>query len=132
MKTIEVLETYDEAYAQRYNQTFLINPDHRFFEKTLFEIDVLKRLTSQAESWLDVACGTGYFLQHARGNPSIQCAGLDISPAMLAEARRANPDVHFFEADFLQPQPGFEGRWAVTTCMWGAYGLQETVSNIET
>jgi len=132
MNKREVLEVYDRSYAQRYNQTFLENPDNKFLEKSLFEIEILKRLTGQAESWLDVACGTGYFLRRARGNSVIRCAGLDISHAMLAEARAANPDAHFVEADFLQPQPGFDGRWDVTSCMWGAYGLQENVRNIET
>src|SRR5262245_200677 len=110
MNKREVLEVYDRSYAQRYNQTFLENPVNKFMEKSLFEIEILKRLTAQAESWLDVACGTGYFLRRARGNPGIRCAGLDISQAMLAEARAANPDAYFVEADFLQPQPEFDGR----------------------
>jgi SAM-dependent methyltransferase len=132
MTKAEVLQTYDESYAQRYNQAFLTNPEHRFLAKTQFEIEILKRLTSQAQSWLDVACGTGYFLQHARGNPQLKCAGLDLSPAMLAQARRANPDANFVEADYLRPQPSFVDRWDVTSCMWGAYGLQEQIADVET
>jgi ubiquinone/menaquinone biosynthesis C-methylase UbiE len=128
----EILDTYDQSYAYRYNNTFLLNPEHSFHKKTLFELALLKRLTEKADSWLDIACGTGYFLKHGRGNPHIECAGLDLSPAMLAEARIANPDVYFIEADFLLAQPTFENRWDVITCMWGAYGLLENVSEIET
>jgi SAM-dependent methyltransferase len=128
----EVLQTYDESYAQRYNQSFLTTPEHRFLEKTQYEIEKLKEITATAKNWLDVACGTGYFLQHARGNTDLECMGLDLSPAMLAEARRANPDVDFIESDYLQPQPSFVDRWEVTSCMWGAYGLQEKISEVET
>lgn len=128
----EVLYTYDESYARRYNQSFLNTPEHRFLEKTQYEIEKLKELTATAKNWLDVACGTGYFLQHARGNTDLECMGLDFSPAMLAEARRANPDIDFVESDFLRPQPSFLDRWEVTSCMWGAYGLQEKISEVET
>ncbi|HKX30626.1 MAG TPA: methyltransferase domain-containing protein [Blastocatellia bacterium] len=128
----EVLNTYDDSYARRYDRTFLLNPEYQFRDKAQFEVRFLKELTSRARSWLDVACGTGYFLQQARGNSDLKCMGLDLSPAMLAEARHANPDLEFVEADFLQPQPSFEGRWEVVTCMWGAYGLQETLADVET
>ncbi|MGH9755541.1 MAG: class I SAM-dependent methyltransferase [Blastocatellia bacterium] len=130
----EVLNTYDQSYAKRYNNTFLINPKPGSYtvNKTRFETVLLKRLTRRAASWLDVACGTGYFLKHGRGsNPNIECAGLDISPAMLGEARCLNPDMCFIEADFLSPQPTFIDRWELTTCMWGAYCLQETLADVE-
>jgi ubiquinone/menaquinone biosynthesis C-methylase UbiE len=47
---------------------------------------------------LDVACGTGYITQLAldRGAKSI---GTDFSAAMLAEATRLHPSVHFEQAD---------------------------------
>lgn len=127
----EVLETYDQSYAQRYDRSFILNPENHWFDKAEFEVNLLKQLTGQARNWLDVACGTGYFLRHGRGRPDLECMGLDLSPAMLAEARLANPDLYFVEADFLQPQTDFEGRWDVTSCMWGAYGLQETVADVE-
>jgi SAM-dependent methyltransferase len=128
----EVLLTYDESYARRYNRTYLLTPDHWFLRKSKFEIEYLKELTCRAANWLDVACGTGYFLKHGRGHPKLECMGLDLSPAMLAEARRANPDLEFIEGDFLQPRPSFSDRWEVITCMGGAYGLLETIQEVET
>lgn len=126
----QVRATYDEAYARRYDASFLLNPAHGFRDKTLLELFLLRMLTLQADSWLDVACGTGFFLRHGRGNPRLRCTGLDLSPAMLARAREANPEALFVEGDFLAPHPELEGRFALTTCMWGAYGLQESVAHI--
>jgi SAM-dependent methyltransferase len=128
----EVLLTYDESYVGRYNHTFLLNPDHWFLAKSMFEIEYLKELTCRAANWLDVGCGTGFFLQHGRGHPKLECMGLDLSPMMLAEARRANPDLEFIEGDFLESRPSFSDRWDVITCMGGAYGLLETTKALET
>jgi SAM-dependent methyltransferase len=127
----QVRSTYDEAYARRYDAAFLHTPEHGFREKTQIELFLLRMLTSRVDSWLDVACGTGFFLRHGRGNPNIACTGLDLSPAMLALAREANPGAVFVEGDFLAPRPDFEGRFALTSCMWGAYGLQESVAHVE-
>jgi SAM-dependent methyltransferase len=132
MNINEVLETYDDLYAQRYDDSFLLTPDHGFLEKTRFEIELMRQLTYDAANWLDVACGTGYFLKHGRGGPNVSCAGLDLSPAMLAVARSRNPDALFVQGSFLEPRADFYGRWEVTSCMWGAYGLQETLADIET
>jgi ubiquinone/menaquinone biosynthesis C-methylase UbiE len=47
---------------------------------------------------LDVGCGSGAFTQllHKRG---YQTSGLDISPKLIALARRKFPDIDFFEGD---------------------------------
>lgn len=131
MNVDEVLKIYDDSYAHRYDESFLLTPDHGFLAKTQFEVGLLRRLTRDAASWLDVACGTGYFLEHGRGRSNISCAGLDLSPAMLAMARRRNPDALLMQGNFLKPRAEFHGRWEVTSCMWGAYGLQETLAEIE-
>lgn len=131
MTPAQVLETYDESYAREYNSKYLLRADGHPFEKTTFELNLTRTLTKSASSWLDVACGTGFFLQHGRGNKNLACAGLDLSPAMLAEARQSNPDALFINADFRKHQPTLLDRWDVTTCLWGAYALQECFSDIE-
>ena len=127
----EVLKTYDRPYAERYNQQYLFREDEGLWVKTHFETALLRHLMRNASSWLDVACGTGYFLAHACGVGIRERAGLDASPAMLAEASAANPGVEFVQADYRQPQPAFENRWDFTSCLWGAYALQETVDDID-
>jgi SAM-dependent methyltransferase len=127
----QVLETYDEQYAQTYNQQYLFRLDEGLIHKTRFEVAVIRSLTKNVRTWLDVACGTGYFLEHARGNDFISCAGLDLSPAMLNQARMANPRTPFIEADFRSAQPSFESKWQFVSCLWGAYALQTAVIDIE-
>ncbi|HZR79618.1 MAG TPA: class I SAM-dependent methyltransferase [Candidatus Binatia bacterium] len=90
----------------------------------------MKRLLREGGRWLDVACGTGYFLSRFPGVPR---AGLDISPAMLAIAREANPDALFFrEGDFTDEFPEWERAWSVITCLWYSYGLVESITAVET
>lgn len=49
---------------------------------------------------LDVGCGTGWVVQYLRGRyPGLELEGMDLSPGMLAEARRQDPQGSYFEAD---------------------------------
>lgn len=122
----QVLATYDEAYARSYEEKFILNKHYR--SKSEFEITVLKRLLGDGGPWLDVACGTGYFLSRFPGVPR---AGLDISPAMLAIARKSNPDALLFrEGDFTDEFPEWDGAWSVVTCLWYSYGLVESIAAV--
>jgi hypothetical protein len=59
-------------------------------------------------------------------------AGLDLSVPMLALAGAANPDALFFrEGDFRDDVPDWNGRWDLVTCMWYAYCLVESMSEVE-
>ncbi len=127
----QVLRTYDEDYASRYDAMYLFRKDERLDEKTGFELGLLRDLTQSVASWLDVACGTGFFLANACANPAARRCGLDLSPAMLTLAKKANPGVTFIQADYRDPQPTLENSWELTTCLWGAYSLQETVEDVE-
>ena len=122
----QVLATYDEAYARAYEEKFILNKHYR--SKSEFEITVLKRLLGDGSRWLDVACGTGYFLSRFPGVPR---AGLDISPAMLAIARKSNPDALLFrEGDFTDEFSEWDGAWSVVTCLWYSYGLVESIAAV--
>jgi len=124
----QVLTTYDEAYALGYEEKFILNEHYR--SKSEFEISVLKRLLGNGGRWLDVACGTGYFLSRFPGVPR---AGLDISPAMLALARKANPDALLFrEGDFTDEFPEWDGAWSVVSSLWYSYGLVESIAAVRT
>lgn len=73
-------------------------------------------------------CRTGYYLSCY---PEVERAGLDLSPAMLEIARRKNPDTPLIEGNFKDRSLVEAGKWDVITSMWWAYGLVESVADIE-
>lgn len=120
---------YDEDYAQEYNQRFLLNERSKI--NADFEQETINNLLSEigdGAKWLDVACGTGYFLSRF---PNIKRAGLDISPAMLKVAKQANPDPLFVQGDYRDKRPQWERKWDLVSCMWWAYSYVESLSELE-
>jgi SAM-dependent methyltransferase len=129
MKIEQVLETYDEAYAETYNEMFLTDIHSQI--KTEDELKILTQLLSEKGSavrWLDVACGTGYYLSHF---PELHRAGIDISPAMLKVARKKNPDIPLIQGNFRDKSLINKGQWDVISSMWWAYSFAESISEIE-
>jgi SAM-dependent methyltransferase len=122
----QVLKLYDNRYAREYDEKFLHSPIAK--PDTEFEIQTLQRLLSKGGPWVDVACGTGYFLSRF---PGIERVGLDLSPAMLAVASARNPGVQFLEQNYLDEMPDWRNRWAVVSCMWYAYGLVSSMTELQ-
>lgn len=127
MKKEDIWKIYDSDYADSYNERYLTNP---FSQLSLdVELNVLKNLIGKNDRWLDIGCGTGYFLSKF---PGIQRAGLDISPEMLARAKAVNPDILFLkEGDFREKISEWDQAWSVISCMWGAYIYADSVREVE-
>ncbi len=126
MKKSCIHKIYDQGYAQNYNEKFIFSDCHADFEE-----NVIKELLSelgQDTKWLDVACGTGYFLSRF---PDVECCGLDISPAMLDVARKDNPGVKFIQDDFRNKRLHWENQWDLVSCMWWAYSYVESLPELE-
>ncbi len=126
MRPPEVRELYDDAYAEAYDERFLQPTWGR--EASEFELEIIRERLGSDGSYLDVACGTGWFLSQFPGRTR---AGLDLSAAMLERARRRNPDAELRQGDFRRDQDDWHGRWDVVTCMWFAYCYAETVPEVE-
>jgi SAM-dependent methyltransferase len=125
MNRDEIVKLYDDDYAAIYEREFLLAPLVR--SDTDAELALLERLLTPGTTWLDVACGTGFFLRHF---PKVERAGMDISPAMLKRAAQGNDGVPLLLRDFREPYPEWNGRWGLTSCMWYAYGLVDTVGDM--
>jgi SAM-dependent methyltransferase len=123
MRPEDVKQLYDDSYAAAYERKFLTSAFTS--GDSAHEIKLLGELLKPESRWLDVACGTGYFL---RQFPNIQRTGLDLSPAMLRTARDGNPDVELIEHDFQVPIPAWTDRFDLVSCMWYAYSLVDTVA----
>jgi SAM-dependent methyltransferase len=123
----DLWKIYDEAYSLEYNDRYLVNPFSKVSADT--ELRVLRSLISPDTQWLDLGCGTGYFLSQF---PGIQRAGLDISPEMIRLATRENPDALFLrEGDFRKENSEWDGAWTLITCMWAAYSYVDSIQEAE-
>lgn len=74
---------------------------------------LIERYSPAATSLLDVACGTGWYLEELRRWYEVE--GVDLSPAMLDLARRRLPDVPLHEADMREFDLG--PTFDVVTCL---------------
>src|SRR5262245_49746429 len=126
MNREEIIDLYDDEYAASYEQKFILSSLAK--SDTDFELRLIRRLLRPRESWLDVACGTGYFLRHF---PEVERAGIVLSPAMLKLAQSANPGATLLQHDFRDPIPTWNDSWGLVSCMWYAYGLVNTVSDLQ-
>ncbi|MEZ4804749.1 MAG: class I SAM-dependent methyltransferase [Bacteroidia bacterium] len=127
MKKNNLIEIYNREYVNKYNEKYLTNP---FSKISLnFELDILKSLINTDSKWLDVGCGTGYYLSQF---PGLERAGLDISPEMIKEAREVNPDALYIrEGDFRNDIPEWHNTWSLISCMWYPYSYLDTMEELE-
>lgn len=89
----ETREAYDQvavAYADRFRGQLSFKPWARTF------LGVFAQLVHAAGGGpvVDVGCGTGVVTEHLT-SLGLDLRGVDLSPGMLAMARKANPDVRF-------------------------------------
>ncbi len=125
MKADEIKRLYDRAYAATYDEKFLDSVITS--ADTRYEVELIRSLLTPGAPWLDVACGTGYFL---RQFPDVSRVGLDLSPGMIEHAKTQNPDVEFVQHDFRNPHPEWDARFGLVSCMWYAYCYVDTVDEI--
>lgn len=100
----ELGSTYDPIYTSR-----------RDFTRECADLRAVVAARHQApQRWLDVGCGTGEHLRHLAQH--VQVTGMEKSPAMLAIARRKNPQISIVEADMhtMDLQQTFD----VITCLY--------------
>jgi SAM-dependent methyltransferase len=119
-------DIYDRRYAATYDDAFILG--EHYLEATEYELGLLREWIRPGSRWLDVACGTGWFLHQF---PDVERCGLDLAPEMLIHARRTNPDVTFVEGDFLDPRPEWRRQWDFVSSMWWAYCYCATVADVD-
>ncbi len=121
-----LLEIYDQEYAKGYDDQFLESPIWKVSADV--ELAVLGGVLGKETSWLDVGCGTGYFLSKF---PDCRRAGLDLSPRMLEQAKERNPNVFFREGDFRIDIPEWHNQWDLVSCMWYPYSYVDSLGEFE-
>src|ERR687895_209049 len=102
-------EEYD-AFAPYYD-AFTAGSDYEAWTRHVLEL--AHRLGLRGTSLLDLACGTGKsFVPFLRRGFAV--TGCDVSPGMLAEARRKAPGAALVRADLREL--GSIGRFDLVTC----------------
>src|SRR5260370_39956298 len=116
MQREDIARLYDANYAASYEEKFLFSNLTK--SDSDYEVELLRGFLASGATWLDAACGTGYFLKQF---PEVEHAGFDLSPAMIARGRKANPEVPTPENEFSEQVPASSKRWARLTCMANRY-----------
>jgi SAM-dependent methyltransferase len=83
---------------------------------------VLEEMAPEADSLLDVACGTGRHLELLRDRYDVE--GVDINPELLDVARRRCPGVRFHVADMADFE--LDRRFDVVTCLFSSIAYVRT------
>src|SRR5579862_7416147 len=93
-----VRESYDRlaaAYAAHYAKELLHKP---------FDRELLTRFAAEVRDSgevYDMGCGPGQIARYLRDAGLAKVSGLDLSPCMVEQARRLNPDITFQVGDML-------------------------------
>lgn len=127
MKPDEARALYGPAYAARYEELWqrhdLWQAEAGHYVRSLGE------LIEPDTKWLDVGCGTGWFLSQF---PGIERGGLDLSPSMLEKARANNPDAAFFrEGDIRVDVPEWHDRFDLVSSTGQAWGYVDSIRDVE-
>lgn len=87
----------------------------------------VRRLRPEARSILDVACGTGLHLA-AFVNLGLDAEGVELVPAMIAEARKRTPGVPIHAGDMRTFR--LDRRFDAVVCLFSAIGYMTTLEDM--
>ena len=90
--------------------------------------DLIQAARPGASSLLDVACGTGAHLEYLRSRYEV--VGLDIEPAMLAQARTRLPGVELVEADMRDFS--LRRSFDAVVCLFSSIGYMASPEELDT
>jgi SAM-dependent methyltransferase len=100
-----MIETITQSVRENYDRLADEYASHIFDElaKKPFDRELLNRFAAEVKDLgevCDLGCGPGHVARYLR-DAGTSIFGLDLSPRMLEEARRLNPDISFREGDML-------------------------------
>ena len=95
--TDSIRESYDRL-AEEYSRRIFDELQHKPLDREL--LDRFARETNGRGDVCDMGCGPGHVARHLR-DAGASVFGLDLSPRMLEQARKLNPDIPFREGNMM-------------------------------
>src|SRR5215211_392736 len=89
--------SYDQVAAE-YAERFKDEMDDKPFDRDC--LDRLAREVGSLSPICDMGCGPGQIARYLH-RQGVKALGVDLSPRMVAEAQRLNPETHFHQGDML-------------------------------
>jgi SAM-dependent methyltransferase len=100
-KAISNTQTSYDQIAAEYAEKFKDEMDDKPFDRAC--LDRLAREVGNLGSICDMGCGPGQIARYLH-RQGMNTLGVDLSPRMLVEAQRLNPEIHFHQGDMLSLQ----------------------------
>jgi SAM-dependent methyltransferase len=102
MKTMERMQTelqssYDRV-AQKYAEQFRDEISKKPFDRKM--LDLLAEKINRRGVICDLGCGPGQIARYLHGR-GVKACGIDLSPEMVRQAQRLNPDIPFQQGNML-------------------------------
>jgi ubiquinone/menaquinone biosynthesis C-methylase UbiE len=113
----ELAKYYDFVYSQK---------DYKKESKEIEKL-IKKYKRSDGNSLLEVACGTGKYLEYL--NKDFSCMGLDLNEGMLKLARKRVPGMRLVNGDMINFK--LNRKFDVIVCLFSSIGYVKTYENLE-
>jgi SAM-dependent methyltransferase len=97
-KIVSNTQTSYDQVAVEYAEKFKNEMDDKPFDRDC--LDRLAREVRDLGSICDMGCGPGQIARYLH-RQGVDVLGVDLSPRMVAEAQRLNPEIHFHQGDML-------------------------------
>src|SRR5215207_6608872 len=106
-KTVLNTQTSYDQVAVEYAEKFKDEMDDKPFDRDC--LDRLAREVGHLGPICDLGCGPGQIARYLHRH-GVDTLGVDLSPRMIAEAQRLNPEIHFHQGDVLA-LPDADNSW---------------------
>ena len=106
-KTVLNTQTSYDQVAVEYAEKFKDEMDYKPFDRD--RLDRLAREVGSLGPICDLGCGPGQIARYLQ-RQGVATLGVDLSPRMVAEAQRLNPEIHFHQGDMLS-LPDTDNSW---------------------
>jgi SAM-dependent methyltransferase len=112
-----------DAVAERYAARFFDELDHKPLDRALLDHLAGVLPAPAGPPVADLGCGPGHAARYLHDRHGLGVVGVDLSPAMVAQAARRSPGLEFVVGD-LRALPAADGAWAGIVALYSIIHLE--------